>query len=134
MPKALPKSVEVPAKKNDLKKISAPPIQATERTRSYMSQEDIPAFGLEEALLVAKAIFENYGGHASTPLDVAVALEMQTTNTKFRMLCGASIAYGLTVGGYNAQAISPTQLALSRVSDTRCAAVLQYLRSDTRRR
>lgn len=111
MPKAFSKPIKAPAKKNNLKNTSASPIQVTEKTRSYMSQVDIPAFSLDEALAVAKAIFENYGGHGSTPLDVAVALNMQTSNPKFRMLCGASIAYGLTVGGYNAQAISPTQLA-----------------------
>jgi len=76
-----------------------------------MSQEDIPAFSIDEALLVAKVIFAEYGGGPSSPLDVAAGLEMQTTNTKFRMLCGASIAYGLTTGGYNAASVSVTDLA-----------------------
>ena len=79
--------------------------------RSYVSQEDVPAYPLEEATRISAAIYENYGGHASTPLDVATALDLQPTSSHFRMLCGASIAYGLTEGGYNAKTITPTALA-----------------------
>ena len=43
------------------------------------------------------------------PLLVAQALEMQPTSSTFRMLC-AAIAYGMTSGGYNAEAITLTQL------------------------
>lgn len=101
-----------PAKKTPAKKTTAPvAVKAPEKTRSYMSQEDIPAFSIDEALVVAKVIFAEYGGGPSTPLDVAAGLEMQPTNTKFRMLCGASIAYGLTTGGYNAGSVSVTDLA-----------------------
>lgn len=85
--------------------------KGTEKIRSYMSQEDIPAYELDEALLVAKALIQEYGGHPSTPLDVAAAMDLTPTSGKFRMLCGASIAYGLTTGGYNATQISVTDLA-----------------------
>jgi predicted nucleotide-binding protein len=84
---------------------------AAARTRSYMSQEDIPAYDLDEAMLVAKALIQEYGGHPATPLDVAAAMDLTPTSGKFRMLCGASIAYGLTTGGYNATQIAPTSLA-----------------------
>ena len=100
-----------PAKKAAAKKSAPEAAKASEKTRSYMSQEDIPTFSIDEALVVAKVIFAEYGGGPSTPLDVAAGLEMQTTNTKFRMLCGASIAYGLTTGGYNAASVSVTDLA-----------------------
>lgn len=86
-------------------------VGATEKTRSYMSQEDIPAYDLDEAILVAKALVQEYGGHSATPLDVAAAMDLTPTSGKFRMLCGASIAYGLTTGGYNAAQIAPTHLA-----------------------
>lgn len=108
---------KTPAKKTStviaaVKKATVPEVvRASEKTRSYMSQEDIPAFSIDEALVIAKIIFAEYGGGLSTPLDVAAGLEMQTTNTKFRMLCGASIAYGLTIGGYNAASVSVTDLA-----------------------
>lgn len=54
---------------------------------------------------------DNYGGSASSALDVASALNLQPGSSQFRMLCGASIAYGLTEGGYNAASITPTPLA-----------------------
>ncbi|WP_431258557.1 TIR domain-containing protein [Roseateles chitinivorans] len=76
-----------------------------------MSQEEIPAYELDEALLVAKALLQEYGGHAAAPLDVAAAMDLTPTSGKFRMLCGSSIAYGLTTGGYNAGQIAPTALA-----------------------
>jgi hypothetical protein len=76
-----------------------------------MSQEDIPAYDLDEAQLVAKALLQEYGGDPATPLDVAAAMDLTPTSGKFRMLCGASIAYGLTTGGYNAAQIAPTNLA-----------------------
>jgi len=82
-----------------------------EKTRAYMSQEEIPAYDLDDALLVAKALLQEYGGHPSTPLDVAAAMDLTPTTAKFRMLCGASIAYGLTTGGYNAAQIAITDLA-----------------------
>ncbi|WP_373378557.1 TIR domain-containing protein [Cupriavidus nantongensis] len=102
---------KAPAKKAAAKKSAPKAAKTAEKTRSYMSQEDIPAFSIDEALVVAQVIFAEYGGGPSTPLDVAAGLEMQTTNTKFRMLCGASIAYGLTTGGYNAASVSVTDLA-----------------------
>ena len=100
-----------PATKKIPVKASTESTKAPEKTRSYMSQEDIPAYELDEALLVPKALLQQYGGHPSTPLDVAAAMDLTPTSGKFRMLCGAAIAYGLTVGGYNAAQISVTDLA-----------------------
>ncbi|TAM35273.1 MAG: hypothetical protein EPN61_16375 [Burkholderiaceae bacterium] len=93
------------------KKVAPEVSKAPDKTRSYLSQEDIPAYELDEALLVPKALLQQYGGHPSTPLDVAAAMDLTPTSGKFRMLCGASIAYGLTSGGYNAAEISVTDLA-----------------------
>lgn len=100
-----------PAGKSRNGKPAVEAARAPEKTRSYMSQEDIPAYELDEALLIATALLQEYGGHPSTPLDVAAAMELTPTSGKFRMLCGASIAYGLTTGGYNASQISVTDLA-----------------------
>jgi predicted nucleotide-binding protein len=43
-------------------------------------------------------------------------MDMSPGSSTFRMLCGASIAYGLTEGGYNAESISITQLGLRIVA------------------
>jgi hypothetical protein len=53
------------------------------------------------------------GGGPATPLQLAAALDMSPTSGPFRLLCGASIAYGLTEGGYNAQQISIQPLGKS---------------------
>lgn len=82
---------------------------ASQRTR--VSQSDVPAVSLEQALRVPKAIFDNYAGNAVTPFDLAKALDMTKTSGSFRMLTGAAIAYGLVEGGYGAETITPTELA-----------------------
>lgn len=95
------------------RKLAAKSVQvesAKEKTRSYLSQKDIPAYELDEALLIAKALIQEYGGHPASPLDVAAAMDLTPTSSKFTMLTGASIAYGLTNGGYNAGEISVTDL------------------------
>ncbi|MBK8001354.1 MAG: nucleotide-binding protein [Verrucomicrobia bacterium] len=82
-----------------------------EEKRAYLSQSDVPNTALSQALRVAQAIVENYGSKPSTPLEVGEALDMTPTSGGFRNLCGASIAFGLTEGGYNAISISITPLA-----------------------
>jgi len=82
------------------------PSRAPSEKRTYLSQTDVPGSSLENALRVPRAILENYAGGPVTPLQLAAALDMSPTSGPFRSLCGASIAYGLTEGGYNAQQIS----------------------------
>jgi predicted nucleotide-binding protein len=79
--------------------------------QTRLSQSDVPAYGLEEALRVSAALSENYAGGPATPLNVAIAMGLTPTSSHFRMLTGAAIAYGLTDGGYNSQSISNTELA-----------------------
>jgi Predicted nucleotide-binding protein containing TIR-like domain len=100
------------------KKSGAAVALAPERARTYISQADIPSLPLEKALKVAKAIGDNYGYKPSTPLQVAKALDVSPGSSGFKMLTGASIAYGITVGGYNAEAISITPLGLRIVRPT----------------
>jgi len=91
---------------------------APAKTRSYVSQSDIPSLSLEKALRVAIAIGDSYGFKPATPLQVAKALEIAPTTSGFKMLTGASIAYGLTTGGYNAATIGITPLGLRIVRPT----------------
>ena len=98
----MPKKNESPAPSN--------PEKTDQRTR--VNQSDIPAFSLEKALAVARAIADNYAFKPASPLDIASALELIPTTGGFRMLTGASVAYGLTSGGYSADEISITPLGL----------------------
>ncbi|HVZ16348.1 MAG TPA: TIR domain-containing protein [Terriglobales bacterium] len=86
--------------------------------RSRISQSDIPSYSLTKALRVATAIADNYGKQPTKPLRVAEAMGMSPSSGPFRMLCGASIAYGLTEGGYNADLISLSPLAKRIVAPT----------------
>src|SRR4051812_16357821 len=70
---------------------------ATKRTK--VMQTDVPAYSLDDALRVAQAISENYAFKPTAPLEVAAALNLTPSSSLFRMLTGASIAYGLTDGG-----------------------------------
>jgi predicted nucleotide-binding protein len=100
------------------KKTGSNNVVKPEKGRTYISQADIPSFSLERATKIPAAIGDNYGFKPSTPLQVAKALEVQPTSSGFKMLTGASIAYGLTTGGYNADTIAITPLGMRIVRPT----------------
>jgi hypothetical protein len=87
--------------------------------RKYLSQTDVPSCPMEKALAIAQAIADNYGYKPSTPLQVASALQMAPGAGPFRMLAGASIAYGFTSGGYNAEKISiePVGMRIVKITE-----------------
>ena len=93
--------------------------KASEAKRTYISQSDVPACSLEQALRVSRAIADNYGKSPTRPLRVAEAMNIAPTSSGFRMLCGASIAYGLTTGGYNSDEIAITPLGRRIVAPTK---------------
>lgn len=86
--------------------------------RSRISQTDFPNFSLEEAIRIARGLWDNYAGKGTAPHNVAMALNLSPTSGGWRNLCGASIAYGLTEGGYNASEISLTDLGRRIVAPT----------------
>jgi predicted nucleotide-binding protein len=94
-------------------------MKATEDTaRTRISQQDVPSISLSKALRVAQAIGQQYGYKPVTPVQLAKALEMQTTSGPFRVITGASIAYGLTSGGAYADQIALEPLGLSVIRPT----------------
>jgi hypothetical protein len=96
-----------------------PSLQLSSAKRSYVSQVDIPAFGIEQAIRIPQAIADNYGKNPTKPLRVAQAMDMTPGSSHFRMLCGAAIAYGLTEGGYNSETIAITPLGRRIVAPTK---------------
>jgi predicted nucleotide-binding protein len=88
-----------------------PEIGADQKKRSRVEQSDVPSMSLTAALRVPQAIFDNYAGGPVNAIQLAQALNMTPSSGSFRMLCGASIAYGLTNGGYNAGQIIVEPLA-----------------------
>jgi predicted nucleotide-binding protein len=90
-----------------------PPTETGDLThkRVYLKQSDVPATSLEDALRVSNAILEHYAGKPTSPLYVAKALNIDPQGRQLKLLTGASIAFGLTEGGAQAEAISVTDSA-----------------------
>jgi hypothetical protein len=79
--------------------------------RSYLKQTDVPIASLDDALRLPRAIFEHYAGKPTTPFNVAKALNIDPKGSQLKLLSGAAIAFGLTEGGAQVSAITPTELA-----------------------
>jgi predicted nucleotide-binding protein len=80
--------------------------------RTRVSQADIPAYSLDEAMRVPRAIVDHYNSKPTTPLKVAAAMKIGPNASQFKMLTGAAIAYGLTEGGAQSDLITLTPLCL----------------------
>ncbi|WP_368865370.1 TIR domain-containing protein [Stenotrophomonas maltophilia] len=78
--------------------------------RSKVMQSDMPSLTLEQALRIPRALWDDFAGRSAAPHDVAFAVNMTPTSGSWRTLTGASIAYGLTEGGYGADSIKLTAL------------------------
>ena len=86
-------------------------VQSAERPgRQVLRQTDVPSYSIEDALRVPRAIADNYASRPTPPLRVAQAMNMQPNSSRFRMVCGAAMAYGVTEGGSNASEITITPL------------------------
>jgi len=97
-------------------------VKASERLkkpkRSYVSQSDIPKLTLSETIRLAQCLYDDFAGKSAAPHQLAISVDISPTSSYFRDICGASIAYGLTEGGCNAQEISLTQLGKRVVAPT----------------
>ncbi|MEO1139358.1 MAG: TIR domain-containing protein [Pseudomonadota bacterium] len=87
--------------------------------RKRVSQTELPIFELSQAKRIAEAIWENYAGDPTAPHDVAISMDISPTSSAWRQLTGASVAYGLTNGGYNAEHIELTELGQKYVAPQR---------------
>jgi Predicted nucleotide-binding protein containing TIR-like domain len=95
------------------------PIGRDEPGRKYVSQADVPGHSLEVALRVPRALADSFGKAPTKPLRVAQAMDVSPGSSGFRQMCGAALAYGITEGGYNSEAISLTVLGRRIVSPTK---------------
>src|SRR5258706_3185907 len=77
----------------------------TEDKRVYFKQSDFPQVTLQQAQEIASALVDNFASDSGSPPDVALALGISPTSSGWQALAGASIAYGLTDGGINANVI-----------------------------
>lgn len=86
--------------------------------RRYVSQSDVPRYSIADALRIARTLSEQYGKQPTRPMDVAAVLEMTPSAGPFKMLTGASVAYGFTDGGAQADEIALTDLGRRVVAPT----------------
>lgn len=94
------------------------PEQAKSAKRVRVSQSDVPAHTLDDALRVVFAISNEYGMEATRPVDVATALQLLPTTGHFKTLTGAAVAYGIADGGAQAEMIEVTDLGQRIVAPT----------------
>ena len=105
--------------KNDSIETSVASVNEVERQRTpKIMQTNVPSHSLEEAIKVPKAIWDNLAGRPCSPIQVCSALDLSPSSSKWRDLAGASIAYGLTSGGWNAKQISIEPLGKRIVAPT----------------
>lgn len=87
-------------------------VKEPRKLKPRLFQEDVPSYSLEQALRVARSIADNYAYKPTKPVSVAGAMGMTHTAGPFRMISGASVAYGLTTGAAQAPEIGITPLGM----------------------
>jgi hypothetical protein len=97
---------------------SAPAKVAGTKPRKNLSQTDIPAYTLSEAVRIGEVLRDEFAKQPTAPLDIAGALPLSPSSGPFRMLTGASAAYGLTEGSAWADKITLTPLGRRVVAPT----------------
>jgi predicted nucleotide-binding protein len=85
-------------------------------TRTYFKQSDFPQVPLQQAQKIASAIIDNFAGAGGSPPDIALAIGISPTSSAWPGIAGASVAYGLTEGGVNANTIQITPLGRKLVA------------------
>jgi predicted nucleotide-binding protein len=88
------------------------------RRKARLSQSDVPSLSITEAMRVPEALRDQYAKQPARPLMVAAALDMSPTGGHFRALTGAAVAYGLTDGAAQGEAIGLTDLGRRAVAPT----------------
>jgi len=108
------KSAKKAAAKKAVLANKAVPAPAT--GRNYFKQSEFPLVSLQQAQKIAAAIVDNFASAGGSPPDVALAIGISPTSSAWQSLAGASIAYGLTAGGVNANVMTITDLGKKLVA------------------
>lgn len=112
---------------NDKPKLSEEKINSKPRKTAVL-QSEVPRFSLKESLKVARAIVDNFAKSPTKPLRISEALNLSLNSSNFRMLIGASSAYGLTEGSYKSELISLTDIGKKILTSTEDGMELAAMR------
>jgi hypothetical protein len=69
-------------------------------------KSDFPKHTLDDALRVARALYDKNGGQPLPPTDTAIAIGVSPGSSEFRTLLSAAIKYGLTTGSYQSDKVT----------------------------
>ncbi len=86
--------------------------------RGYLRQTEVPVLPLAEALRLAQSLHDDFAGGNAAPHQLAMAVDLSPTAQTWKDLSGASIAYGLTLGGSQASTIALSDLGKRIVAPT----------------
>lgn len=100
-----------------LSKPEATPI-TPKKKQVRITQSAVPLWSIKEALKIAQSLYDNYASQPTAPLLIAQSLDISPGSSNWRSLTGASAAYGLTIGAYNSDKISITDLAKKIIAPT----------------
>lgn len=109
------------------------PRSAAAEKRTFLSQSDFPVATLKDALIIPRALADNFAGSDTPPHDVAMAINLSPTGSQWRMLAGCALAYGVTNASFSAERIALTDLGRRIVmppveGDDRTASIEALLR------
>ena len=76
----------------------------------FAPQPSDKSLGYLEALVLAQSLQDNFAGKNAPPHQLARAMDISPTSSRWQSLSGAAVAYGLTDGAYSANDISLTPL------------------------
>lgn len=99
-----------------------------DKKKTHFKQTSIPLCSVKEALVVPEIMFREMNVAESTPLQVSLNLGLTPKSSRWRILSGASIAYGFTVGGWNAKRITLKEsgkTALGGVDNIECLKAIR---------
>lgn len=110
----------------------APKKPTTPKPRApTISQADFPAYSIEDATKVARAILDNYAGALEAPHNIAIAMDLNPTGSQWRMMTSAAFAFGIITGTYSAERIGLTTIGRTIVAPTSEGADLVAIKQAT---
>lgn len=99
------------------KGVAPAPVESKKQGKRVL-QSDMPAWAISKCYIIPQALWNYYGGQGAAPLRLAASLNISPQSSNWRYLTGASMAYGLTEGGYHADEIKLTELGKRIVAPT----------------
>ena len=90
------------------------PVKETKTRATRINQSSMPYQALRDSLTIARVLYDELDGMPSSPAAICKKINVSPTSSRWRDWLGASNAYGLTTGLWNAKTIMLTPLG-SRV-------------------